>query len=79
MDLDKGPEISIDFGLPNQVIGNPETAEIFVCLLNPRTRSDTSKVTNLKDYIKLENKNGGELFTNKSDYAKHIVNTEKMF
>jgi len=53
---------SIDWGIPNQVIGNPMEANFFLCLLNPRTRNDKettkiieSKNGKLKDYIISEN------------------------
>ncbi|KRN98742.1 hypothetical protein [Companilactobacillus kimchiensis] len=68
---------SIDWGIPNQVIGNPDTANVFLCLLNPRTRNDTSECSNLKKYIDLENKNNGEFFNSIDEYKTHIINDKE--
>lgn len=72
----KASDQSAQWGIPNQVIGDPDTANVFLCLLNPRTRNDTSKCTSLKEYIDLENKNGGELFDSVEEYKKHIINNK---
>lgn len=38
----KRSDKSVDWGIPNQIVGNPETAQFFLCLLNPQTNTDTS-------------------------------------
>lgn len=68
---------SISYGIPNQIIGNYEKAHLFLCLFNPRTRTDTSEISNLKDYIESENSDGGELFESVEEYSNHIQNNSK--
>lgn len=68
---------SVAWGIPNQVIGNPDTAIVFLCLLNPRTRNDTLGIGKLKDYIDAEDKNGGEFFRTINEYKEHINNNGK--
>lgn len=68
---------SVNWGIPNQIVGDPDEANVFLCLLNPRTRNNISKCTNLEEYINLENKNGGEFFNSSEEYRKHIINDEE--
>lgn len=73
IDIDKSDN-SINWGIPNQIIGDYKNANLYLCLLNPRTRTDTSSVTTLDNYIEYENKNGGEFFDDKiEEYSKHVI------
>ncbi|WCG35917.1 hypothetical protein [Companilactobacillus farciminis] len=42
---------SIKWGIPNMVIGNPESADFYLCLLNPRVEDATKSVKNVQEYI----------------------------
>ena len=42
---------SIKWGIPNMVIGNPESADFYLCLLNPRVQDSETKADNVEEYI----------------------------
>lgn len=71
---------SIDWGLPNQVVGDPDTATFFLCLLNPRVQDADSPYDDFKGYVSKESKgNSDEYFTEKelSKYYQHIIHSKE--
>jgi len=76
--LSYGHEKSFDWGVPNQVIGNPEKANLFLCLFNPRTTSVKFDDKNPSAYPKdvseyIDQENDDEIKTNPEDYYYHII------
>jgi hypothetical protein len=70
---------NINWGLPNQIIGNPKTANVFLCLLKMPVRSNKLH-RGFKEFVDNENNVAGdEYFTEKelSKYYDHIVNTKE--
>lgn len=70
----KQTAISIKYGIPNQVLGNPETANLFICLMNPRTRVVHRNTENLTEYIVAE----GENYPKVQDYIAHITSEQNV-
>lgn len=50
----KGDVSSIHFGIPNVKIGNEKEANLFLCLLNARTRNKPSKKLKIQEYVNTE-------------------------
>lgn len=50
VDINNVKYINARYSIPNQIIGNPETANLFICLYNPRTDEEADNQTNLKDF-----------------------------
>lgn len=74
--LDKAD--SINWGLPNQVIGNPKTANLFLCLLNPRINDRTTPYKDFKGYVAKESQqNPEEYFEDVDMYYQHIIQTNQ--
>ena len=73
----KKSDKSVEWGIPNQMIGNPDTANFFLCLLNPRTTSDTSAFNDpknnlsLNDYIEKEKESLKD-----NEYYAHIIDDQ---
>jgi len=77
--IDDSKSNSIKWGIPNQVIGDYEKANLFLCLLNPRTRNLTDEGKNLKSYINKENNgNGNEYSDNPENYMSMIFPNENV-
>lgn len=70
---------SINWGLPNQIIGNPKTANVFLCLLNPHVRENRS-YNGFKEFVDKESRNNHNEYFSESElnkYYDHIVNTRE--
>lgn len=77
---------SVNYGIPNHVIGNKENAELFICLYNPSIQvkygADKGlhdKEESLAKYIEIEKANSElEYDTNEDYYRKHIESSENI-
>lgn len=70
---------NINWGLPNQIIGNPKTANVFLCLLKMPVRSNKLH-RGFKEFVDNENNVAGdEYFTEKelSKYYQHIIHSKE--
>lgn len=79
---------SIDWGLPNQVVGDPDTATFFLCLLNPRVQDADSPYGDFKGYVDKESldkesvddkviRNPDEYSEDKEFYYQHIIHSKE--
>lgn len=69
---------SINWGLPNQVIGNPTTANLFLCLLNPRVNDASADYEGFSGYVDKEfGNNPNEFFDDPDMYYQHIIQTNQ--
>lgn len=65
----------LQWGIPNQIIGDPQNANFYLCLFNPRVRNSESSKDNLKEYIHSENNDvpDSEFHEEKDKYYKQIT------
>lgn len=82
---------SINWGIPNMIIGDYKTAKFYLCLLNPRVQDATKEATNIQEYVEKEtgkalkeifddedqnNDCRDEYYSKKEDYSAHLINVE---
>lgn len=67
---------SIKWGIPNMVIGNPESADFYLCLLNPRVQDSETKADNVEEYILKETgkKSKEEILGKENESANYFRN-----
>lgn len=71
---------SIKWGIPNMVIGNPESADFYLCLLNPRVQDSETKADNVEEYILKETgKKSKEEFLGKENESANYFRNEYYF